>query len=142
MKKIITLLSIIALLISYQNVKAQQMPVPDPNIANVLFLKYSTTLNRVNTFFSNDEVRISETEIIWRPTYTYVQKLAGDRIAVAERFYVSSPDDFTYIDPAVYNAVSLDLNQLYNLLKPKDINSRQAYLKTFHEIYLIMRIRG
>jgi hypothetical protein len=134
MKKTIYLLSI-AFLICFQGL-AQTMPIPAPNTPNVLFLKYSTTINMPNTS-SQGYIRISETEEIKRPTYRYIQKLVGDKMAVAERFYVPNPEEFAYIDPAVYNSVSLDLNQLYNLLKPKDINSRQAFLKTFTEIYLI-----
>lgn len=134
MKKIIYLLSV-AFLLCFQGIQAQQMPAPDPNTPNVLFLKYSTTLNRAGNN-REAQVRISENEAIWRPTYIYLQKLVGER-GVSERFYVPNPDEFAYIDPTVYNAVSLDLNQLYNLLNPKNVNTRQAYLKTFHEIYLI-----
>ncbi|PKQ63296.1 hypothetical protein Rain11_2665 [Raineya orbicola] len=32
-------------LIAFVNSSAQQMPVPDPNTTNVLFLKYSKLLN-------------------------------------------------------------------------------------------------
>jgi hypothetical protein len=134
MKKTIYLFSI-AFLICFQGL-AQTMPIPDPNTTNVLFLKYSTVFNGDKSYYDS-HVRVSQTEVIKRPAYMYVQKLTGDRIAVAERFYVPNPEEFAYIDPAVYNSVSLDLNQLYNLLKPKDLNSRQPFLKTFHEIYLI-----
>jgi hypothetical protein len=134
MKKTIYLF-VIAFLICLQT-KAQNMPVPDPNTPNVLFLKYSVILNGNNSSFFDDQIRISETEAIRRPTYTYLHKLVGE-MGVWQKFYVPNPEEFAYIDPTSYNAVSLSKMQLYNILNPKHDAQRKAYLESFTEIYLI-----
>jgi len=140
MKKIINLLSIIVLLISYQNAKAQQMPVPDPNTANVLFLKFSKVSHSPYAF-TKSLISVSNERTEWRPSYVYIEKFPeSDNTPISdlfEIFYTPAPDDFAYIDPSVYNAVSLDITQLAAVLKHKDQIDRQSYLKNFHTIYLI-----
>jgi len=138
MKKAIYLLGIV-FSVCFQSLQAQQMPAPDPNMANVLFLKFSTTLNSNNSYYPDDQIRL-ETEAIWGPAYTYVKTIDATNIhygRVVQKFYVPNPDDFAYIDPATYNSVSLDLVQLATVLKPKNEDQRKAYLNSFHEIYLI-----
>lgn len=134
MKKTIYLL-VIAFFICLQTM-AQNMPVPDPNSSNVLFLKFSSTLNSNNSYYES-QIRISEVEAIRRPTYTYVKTIDGNIERLMQRFYVPNPEEFAYIDPATYNSVSLDLIQLATLLKFKSQEQKRAYLESFTEIYLI-----
>ncbi len=52
-------------------------------------------------------------------------------------FYIPNPEEFAYIDPAMYDAISLSRVQLVDILKTKTIQQEKEYLNGFTNIYLI-----
>ena len=137
MKKTFYLLSI-AFLICFQGV-AQNMPLPDPNTPNVLFLKYSNALNGVNSYRMSD-VRMPNDFIESRFCYFYLKVTDANNNhsgKLIQKLYVIDSEEFAYTDAAVYNSVSLDVNQLGELLRHKSQEQKRAYLDSFQTIYLI-----
>ncbi|MCU0440340.1 MAG: hypothetical protein MUC49_20815 [Raineya sp.] len=135
MKKIF-LFAVIFLAISSQ---AQTMTVPDPNTPNTLFLKFSTVLNGENSYVPKRDISEYEEVINYKPVYLFwsdAVKNASMSILM-NMFYAIDPEEFAYIDPALYNSVSLSQEQLINVLKTKTNYEEKNYLGAFDTIYLI-----
>jgi hypothetical protein len=136
MKKLLLLFVMVALIATYS--QAQTMPIPASNVSNTLFLKYSQTLNSPYSYLP--KVNISTTRVRdFKPVYSFISdavKNASSSI-MEDYFYVIEPEEFAYIDPTLYNSVSLSREQLIDILKTKTITETKAYLDSFTTIYLI-----
>ncbi|MCU0440339.1 MAG: hypothetical protein MUC49_20810 [Raineya sp.] len=137
MKKILVLFIMVALIAT--NSQAQNMTVPDPNTPNTLFLKFSHTLNSPYAYIP--DVDISEYEEVsnYKPLYLFTSGgiMNASLSIMRNYFYAINPEEFAYIDPALYNSVSLSKSQLIDVLKTKTTDDGKNYLGAFTTIYLI-----
>jgi len=136
MKKVFLFLSVLLVL---QQTKAQNMPVPSPNAGNTLFLKFSHELNSIYAYLPESNISKYPEPVSFKPVYSYTSNGVSDASGSIMRnyFYVPNPDEFAYIDPAVYNSVSISRVQLIDILKTKTISGGKEYLNGFSTIYLI-----
>jgi hypothetical protein len=136
MKKVFLFLSVLLVL---QQTKAQNMPIPSPNAGNVLFLKFSFSLNSSRGYFIDDVSISPQGNRDFKPVYPYLGHNVSDASGsmMMNFFYVPNPDEFAYIDPAIYNSVSISRVQLIDILKTKTISGGKEYLNGFSRIYLI-----
>nr|MCU0440010.1 hypothetical protein [Raineya sp.] len=94
MKKYI-LTFVIALLSLYT--QAQQMPLPDPNSPNILFIKYKKNLDENNTILSDKneaQVRVYPNGIkdwAWTDSYMYIAK-NNTGGSINEEFYTPNKE--------------------------------------------------
>lgn len=123
------------MLLGFQCIQAQQMPLPDVNASNVLFLKFSKQLNGINAF---GEVLIvsDEENAEWQDAFSFASQ---DNIGrtINATFYTIDKDFFGYTDPNVYNSVILTELELKGILENKTEIQRNTYLKSFSHIYVI-----
>jgi hypothetical protein len=137
MKKLIILL-IVTMFVTISN-QAQTMTVPDPNTPNTLFLKFSHTLNSPHAYIT--DVNISEYPETrdYKPIYSFISGgvMNASLSIIRNWFYAIDPEECAYIDPALYNSVSLSREQLVNILKTKTVAETKTYLDSFTTIYLI-----
>nr|MCU0438937.1 hypothetical protein [Raineya sp.] len=94
MKKYI--LTFVIILVSV-GVKAQNMPLPDPNSANTLFIKYKKNLDENNTILSDKDeaqVRVYNGGIkdwAWTDSYMYIAK-NNTGGSINEEFYTPNKE--------------------------------------------------
>lgn len=126
-------------LIAFVNSSAQQMPVPDPNTTNVLFLKYSKLLNEEHSFIPKSNISKYPEPVNFKPVYLFFSFTMHDASGNIMRncFYIPNPEEFAYIEPTTYEAVALSRVQLIDILKTKTTQEWKNYLNSFDVIYLI-----
>jgi hypothetical protein len=133
MKKTIYLLSI-AFLICFEGI-AQNMTIPAPNTPNTLFLKYSISLNGEAYV---PKVNISEYPETrdYKPVYLFFSDgvMNASLSIIRNYFYAIDPEECAYIDPALYNSVSLSREQL-EVLVPKLRKTTMGNLKHLGKIH-------
>jgi hypothetical protein len=134
MKKIIVIFSI--LLISIY-AKAQQMPLPDPNTPNVLFLRFSQALNGEHSFNILTRIRsLDGVNYEMQNGYLFYSNDNRGRSMDFE-FYTPDKNYFGYTEITPYNSVAITNNQLKDILNSKEDYLRLDYLKSFSKIYII-----
>ncbi|MCU0439407.1 MAG: hypothetical protein MUC49_16060 [Raineya sp.] len=133
MKKTIYLLSI-AFLICFQGV-AQNMVVPDPITANVLFLKYSIKegYNHINTLYSQMYIYIKkDNQRLERPCYSFINfKMTDNFYHVMNDIILFSSDTTTYnyVDSILFKKIAFNETQFLESIKNKNAEERKSYLK-------------
>lgn len=137
MKKILVLFIMVALIA--HNSQAQNMTVPDPNTPNTLFLKYSKVLNGEYSYRPKVDVSPYLETIDYKPVYSFISDavMNSSMGILMNYFYTIDPEEFAYIDPALYNSVSINQAQLIDILKTKTTDDGRNYLGAFDTIYLI-----
>ena len=132
---------ILILILSFAGIQiqAQQMPLPDPNTSNVLFLKFSQneTLNGENSFSSILRV-LSADGVNYEKQNSYLFYSNDSRgRAMDYQFYTPNKNYFGYTEVTPYNSVALTKDQLKDVLNTKERHLRTQYMKSFSKIYII-----
>lgn len=135
MKKTIYLL-LLAFLFAFQEMQAQQMPAPDPNTPNVLYLKFSKALN---TEYALTEARVRSANGVdreWQDLYLFTSE-SDNGESINHNLYTLDKNYFTYANISLYNSVAITNDQLRDILSPKESSDRHAYIDNFSHIYII-----
>ena len=120
--------------------QAQNMTVPDPNTPNTLFLKFSFALNDgTSSYLPKHNISIYSEVKDYKPLYLFTSNgvMNASKSILMNMFYAIDSEEFAYIDPALYNSVSLNQAQLIDVLKTKTTDEGKNYLGAFDTIYLI-----
>ncbi|MCU0440011.1 MAG: hypothetical protein MUC49_19160 [Raineya sp.] len=136
MKKYI-LTFVIALLSLYS--QAQQMPLPDPNSANTLFIKHKQdTISTVLVSDKNEaQIRAANgTDWTWTDCYMFFSHDTQGR-SIDFQFYTPNKEYFAYTVLSTYNSVIITYTQLRDILATKTSAGKYDYLKGFSHIYII-----
>lgn len=115
---------------------AQQMPLPDPNTPNVLFLKFSKTLNTIYAFGEVHVWNVDKTSLEWKDAYAFTSK-DNEGWNIDVEFYAPDKEYFGYTELAPYNSVALTNAQLRDILSTKEFYNRDEYIDSFTKIYII-----
>ncbi|MCU0439405.1 MAG: hypothetical protein MUC49_16050 [Raineya sp.] len=134
MKKTIYLLSVV-FLICFQGV-AQNMPLPDPNTPNILFLKFSKILNSPKSFTEALVRSNNGVDLEWQNSYLFYSKDNQGRNINLE-FYTLDKNYCGYTELATYNNVAISKEQLKALLEPHPYYLRTQQIRNYSKIYLI-----
>jgi len=130
------ILTFAMLILSFQSIQAQQMPLPDPNMPNVLFLKFSQALNDE---YSLTEARVRSANGIdreWQDLYLFTSK-SDDGESINHNLYTPNKNYFSYANISLYNSVAITNDQLRTILSPKERGDRHSYIDNFSHIYII-----
>ncbi len=126
------------------------LSAPDPNAPNVLYLKYSESLNgkftKESMIASHIEPKKKNRGFNFLKVYLFIRKGQLDDFGESfilgfymeeEPSFLATKHDYAYVVPDKYENVSLDVKQLLNFLKSKKKEERKRYLESFKHIYLI-----
>jgi hypothetical protein len=135
MKKLLLLICVVFISLQTQ---AQNMPIPSSSASNTLFLKFSHVLNSPHAYISSHDISTSNIRD-YKPVYSFISGgvMNTSMSILMNWFYAIDPSEFAYIDPTIYDTVSLNREQLVNILKTKTTDDGKNYLNGFSTIYLI-----
>lgn len=118
--------------------QAQNMPLPDPNSVNTLFIKHQK--DTISTVLVSDkdeaQIRTNASNWIWTDCYMFFSHDTQGR-SIDFEFYTPDKEYFAYTSLSSYNNVALTYIQLRDILATKTSAEKYDYLKSFSHIYII-----
>jgi hypothetical protein len=127
---------ILLVLIVLQTKSFAQIQAPPSNSANILFLKYSLSINGEYSFGKQLVWKLDKSDKEWKKCYGYSSTDSKGR-AIDRDFYVPNENVFWYVNPAAYENVLKDNNQIRNILDGKRYPKQDDYFRAFRKIYLL-----
>ncbi|GAB4126860.1 MAG: hypothetical protein Fur0027_08750 [Raineya sp.] len=107
---------------------------PNPNSVNILFLEYNLSNN--GEAYSQLILKADRIDKEWKKCYLFSSEDSRQK-PIERQFYVPNENVFWYVNPAAYEAVLKDNNQIRNILDGKRYPEQTEYFRGFSKIYLL-----
>ena len=127
---------ILLALIVLQTPSFAQIQAPPSNSVNVLFLKYSLSINEEYSFGKQLVWKSDYSDKEWKNTYAFFSKDTKGK-SINRLFYIPNERTFWYVNPATYEVVAKDNEQIRAILDGMRYPEQDNYFRSFSKIYLL-----